>query len=52
MRKQRLLVCSLFGVIGIVVGAWLWYWVRIDICLDRGGAWDDKRGICIGSTSG
>lgn len=52
MRQPRLLVCFLLCVLGIAIGAWLRDWVRIDVCLDRGGAWNDEQGICIGSGPG
>lgn len=39
----------LIGTIIVILAASLWYkeCVVVDICLDRGGAWDRERNECI-----
>jgi len=49
MNKRRVLKYIVWIVLVIACGFWIRGCVRIDTCLDRGGAWDYENGVCDGA---
>ena len=46
MDRKAKIGISIMAVIGVGVALFLWHFLPIEACLDRGGVWDDQRSIC------
>jgi hypothetical protein len=33
----------------VAAGFWVWHWLQIDSCLDRGGRWNYEQSHCEGN---
>jgi hypothetical protein len=44
------LVLALLATALIAGGLWLRRKIAVDSCLDRGGAWNQATGACVGAT--
>lgn len=49
MRTGVLCLFLALLAIAIACGAWLRHRLSLDSCLDRGGAWDGARAVCVGA---
>jgi hypothetical protein len=51
MRKRKILVCLVLLLASLAFVLWLLNWMRIDTCLDRGGAWNYEAKSCEGAVA-
>jgi hypothetical protein len=49
-RIFMFLVLALLATALLAAGLWLRREIAIDTCLDRGGAWNQVTGACVGAT--
>jgi hypothetical protein len=50
MNMRTVLRYVLLLLLAAALASWMRGCVRIDTCLDRGGAWNDKLGVCDGAS--
>ena len=49
MSSEKILRGAITLMISIALGLWLRHELKIDSCLDRGGAWNYDSAVCEGA---
>ena len=51
MSKRKILKYLVWFLVAVVFAFWVRSCVRVDTCLDRGGAWDYEEEMCVGASN-